>query len=52
MTPESLTFLRSLLEADVSGNSFATLNTEGTPRLMLAGHIDEIGIMVTHIDDD
>jgi putative aminopeptidase FrvX len=40
------------VHADVSGNSFATLNPEGRPRLMLAGHIDEIGIMVTHIDDE
>ena len=79
MTPESLAFLKSLLDtpgpssfeaapariwraeaekltnsvhADVSGNSFATLNPDGRPRLMLAGHIDEIGIMVTHIDDE
>ena len=79
MTPESLKFLKSLLDtpgpssfeaapariwraeaekladsvhADVSGNSFATLNPEGRPRLMLAGHIDEIGVMVTHIDDE
>jgi putative aminopeptidase FrvX len=38
--------------ADVSGNSLATLNPGGAPRVMLAGHIDEIGLMVTHIDDD
>ena len=38
--------------ADVSGNSTATLNPEGSPRVMLAGHIDEIGLMVTHVDDD
>lgn len=37
---------------DVSGNSFATLNAGGSPRVMLAGHIDEIGLMVTHIDED
>lgn len=37
---------------DVSGNSFATINPGGSPRVMLAGHIDEIGLMVTHIDDD
>ncbi|MGH7544668.1 MAG: M42 family metallopeptidase, partial [Gemmatimonadota bacterium] len=37
--------------ADVSGNSFALLQPEGAPRVMLAGHIDEIGLMVTHIDD-
>lgn len=37
---------------DVSGNSFATLNSGASPRVMLAGHIDEIGLMVTHIDED
>lgn len=40
------------VEADVSGNSLATLNPDGAPRVMLAGHIDEIGLMVTHIDED
>jgi endoglucanase len=40
------------VHADVGGNSFATLNPGGKPRLMLAGHIDEIGIMVTHIDEE
>jgi len=40
------------VHADVGGNSFATLNPDGKPRLMLAGHIDEIGIMVTHIDEE
>ena len=40
------------VDADVGGNSFATLNPNGKPRLMLAGHIDEIGIMITHIDDE
>jgi endoglucanase len=79
MTPESLAFLKSLLDtpgpsafeaaparvwraeaerfadavrADVAGNSFATLQGDGRPRVMLAGHIDEIGVMVSHIDDD
>lgn len=40
------------VSADVSGNSVATLNPSGSPRVMLAGHIDEIGLMITHIDDD
>ncbi|HET7423597.1 MAG TPA: M20/M25/M40 family metallo-hydrolase [Gemmatimonadales bacterium] len=40
------------VRGDVSGNSYATLNPAGRPRVMLAGHIDEIGVMVTHIDDD
>jgi len=40
------------VRADASGNSYATINSGGRPRVMLAGHIDEIGVMVTHIDDD
>lgn len=40
------------VDADVSGNSIATLGGDGRPRVMLAGHIDEIGVMITHIDDD
>jgi putative aminopeptidase FrvX len=40
------------VRADVAGNSFATLGGGGRPRVMFAGHIDEIGVMVTHIDDD
>ncbi len=39
------------VRGDKMGNSFATLNGGGTPRVMLAGHIDEIGLMITHIDD-
>jgi endoglucanase len=37
--------------ADVRGNSYALLKG-GEPRVLLAGHIDEIGLMVTHIDSD
>jgi endoglucanase len=39
------------VRGDRMGNSFATLNGGGAPRVMLSGHIDEIGLMVTHIDD-
>lgn len=38
--------------ADVQGNSFAAINADADFRVMLAGHIDEIGLMVNHIDDD
>lgn len=38
--------------ADVAGNSFAAVNPDGDPRVMIAGHIDEIGLMINHIDDD
>lgn len=37
--------------ADVSGNSVASLGT-GRPRVMMAGHVDEIGLQVTHVDDE
>lgn len=40
------------VDADVSGNSTAVINPGGNPRIMLAGHIDEIGVIITHIDDD
>jgi endoglucanase len=38
--------------ADVSGNSVAGIHPGGKPRVMLAGHVDEIGLQVTHIDDE
>jgi endoglucanase len=36
---------------DVAGNSFATVNPEGSPTILLAGHIDEIGLIVSYVDD-
>jgi len=38
--------------ADVHGNAFAVVNEGGTPRVMLAGHADEIGLMITYIDEN
>jgi len=37
---------------DVHGNSFAVVNEGGSPRVMLAGHTDEIGFMITYIDEN
>lgn len=37
---------------DVHGNSIAVVNPGGSPTVMLAGHIDEIGLIITWIDDD
>ncbi len=37
---------------DISGNSIAAVNPDGAVRVMFAGHIDEIGLMVVHVDDD
>lgn len=39
------------VDVDVAGNSAAALGGGG-PRVMLAGHIDEIGVMITHVDDE
>jgi putative aminopeptidase FrvX len=39
------------VKGDRMGNSFATINPGGSPKVMLSGHIDEIGLMVTHIDE-
>ncbi|HLL98736.1 MAG TPA: M42 family metallopeptidase [Rubrobacteraceae bacterium] len=39
------------VRGDRMGNSFAALNAGGSPKVMLSGHIDEIGVIVTHIDD-
>lgn len=36
---------------DLHGNAFAVVNEGGTPRVMLAGHMDEIGLMVAHVTD-
>jgi len=35
---------------DMHGNTFAVVNEGGSPRIMLAGHADEIGLMITFID--
>lgn len=39
------------VSGDVAGNSLAEVNSEGKPTIMLAGHIDEIGVIVNYIDD-
>jgi endoglucanase len=48
---EEAATLASDVRVDVSGNSYATIHAGGRPRVMLAGHIDEIGLQVTHIDE-
>jgi len=37
---------------DVHGNQFAVRNPDAGLRVMLAGHVDEIGLMVNSIDDN
>lgn len=40
------------VKVDVHGNVVGALNNKGTVRVMLAGHVDEIGYMVKYIDDN
>ncbi|MHC4712849.1 MAG: M42 family metallopeptidase [Planctomycetota bacterium] len=39
------------IKIDVHGNLIACLNPKAETRVMLAGHVDEIGLMVTHISE-
>lgn len=36
---------------DTHGNTAAIVNPGGSPRIMFAGHYDEIGFLITHIDE-
>lgn len=38
--------------SDSYGNAVAVLNKGGSPRIMLAGHADEIGMVINYINDD
>lgn len=49
---EEVTTFADEVRVDVHGNSIAALNSKGKPRLMVTGHIDEIGFQITHIDED
>ncbi len=40
------------VRTDVHGNVIAAKNPKGTPRVMLAGHCDQIGFMVQYINDE
>ena len=37
---------------DALGNCIATLNPKGDPTLMLAGHMDELGLIITYVNKD
>ncbi|HVU32300.1 MAG TPA: M20/M25/M40 family metallo-hydrolase [Opitutaceae bacterium] len=37
---------------DALGNRIATLNPKGDPVLMLAGHIDELGLIITYVNKE
>ncbi|REJ69905.1 MAG: M42 family peptidase [Planctomycetota bacterium] len=40
------------VRTDTHGNVMAIKNADARPRLMFAGHCDQIGLIVQHIDDD
>lgn len=40
------------VDTDVHGNVMGVKNPEAKLRVMLAGHVDEVGFMVNHITDD
>ncbi len=40
------------IRCDVHGNTIVAINPKGSPRVMLAGHCDQIGFMVRYITDD
>jgi len=48
---EASTFADTV-HSDVSGNVVAAVNPAGSPRVMLAGHLDEIGLQITHVDEN
>lgn len=48
---EAKTFAQDV-RGDVAGNSIAEINPEGSPTIMIDGHIDEIGLIVQYIDDE
>jgi len=39
------------VRTDAYGNAVAVLNPGGDPKIMLDGHIDELGLMIKHIDE-
>jgi endoglucanase len=39
------------IQTDVLGDLTAVVNGAGTPRMVVEGHADQIGLVVTHVDD-
>jgi putative aminopeptidase FrvX len=44
--------LADKVETDTYGNAIAVLNPEGSPKIMVEGHADEIAFQIQYIDDD
>src|SRR5476651_928315 len=47
-----LTPFADMVETDVYGNAIAVLNPEGSPKIMVEGHADEIAFQIQYIDDN
>lgn len=41
-----------IVKSDAYGNVFSTINPDATPKVLLAGHADELGLMVSYISDE
>ena len=48
---EYLKDIADKISTDVMGNVDAVLNLEGDPRIVLMGHVDEVGLQVKYIDE-
>lgn len=48
---EAATFA-DLVDRDVLGNSYAWLGKPESPSVVIEGHIDEIGFIITYVDDE
>jgi len=40
------------VRVDPYGNVYATLNLEAAPKILISGHADELGLMISYINDD
>jgi endoglucanase len=49
---ERMALFADSVRTDVHGNVIAALNASAPLRVMLAGHVDEIGLMVNHITNE
>jgi endoglucanase len=45
-------FAADTIESDVNGNLYLGLNPKGKPRVMLPGHMDEIALMISYVEDN
>ncbi len=49
---ERLRDLGAELKVDAHGNLFGKVNDGGRPRIVLTGHVDQIGMIVRHVTDE